>query len=180
MKKFSKVTQNLLLFSTLILYIIVLFVFLLKTADFWDVNRELNRSANIIPFDSITNYLFAEDVGQRDFSFMNVFGNIMLFIPLGVYLPLIKRDKRIGISILFTFLISLSVEVIQYVFGIGASDIDDIILNTLGGFIGIVIFKALLYMLKDENKVRFVITICAAIVAVPVIFLLTTLKIRIR
>jgi len=180
MQKYSKAVQNSLLYSVFVLYVIILFVFLLETWDFFDAGREIHRSINLVPLHSITNYLFGEDIGQRGFSFMNVFGNIILFIPLGIYLPLFKRDKRMGINVLWIFLISLSVEIIQYIFGIGASDIDDIILNTLGGFIGIAIYKGLLYLLKDENKTRFAITVVATIIAVPVLFLLTHLKIRVR
>lgn len=180
MQKSSKIVQNFLLFSILFFYVIILFVFLIKTADFFDASREINRSINLIPFHSIIDYLFGEDVGQRGFSFMNVFGNIILFIPLGIYLPLLKCDKRIGINTLWIFFTSLSVEIIQYIFGIGASDIDDIILNTVGGFIGGAIYKVLLYLLKDEDKTRFVITIVSVIIAVPVLYLFTHLKIRIR
>jgi len=179
-QKYSKAVQNFLLYSVFVLYAIVLFVFLLKTWDFFDANREIHRSINLVPLHSIINYLLGEDIVGRGFSFMNVFGNIILFIPLGIYLPLLVRDKRMGINILWIFLISLSVEITQYIFGIGASDIDDVILNTLGGFIGIAIYKGLLYLFKDENKTRLVFTVVTTIIAVPVLYLLTHLKIRVR
>lgn len=38
-------------------------------------------------------------------------------------------------------MLSLFIEVVQYVFALGATDVDDIILNLIGGFIGLIIFK---------------------------------------
>ena len=97
------------------------------------------------------------------FAIFNVVGNIILFIPLGIYLTLLKRYKRIYVNILWIFSISLLVEIVQYVFGIGISDVDDIILNSLVCFVGIFIYKFLLSMFKNENKVKFIITMAAPI-----------------
>lgn len=180
MQKYSKTIQNIFLYSVSALYAVILYVFLLETRDFFDVNREMHRSINLIPLHSIIDYLLGEDIGQRSFSLMNVYGNIILFIPLGIYLPMFKGDKRLGINVLWIFLLSLSVEIIQFIFGIGVSDIDDIILNTLGGFIGIAVYKGLLYLLKNENKKRFVITVVSTMMAVLAIFLLSSLQIRVR
>ncbi|WP_054767802.1 VanZ family protein [Lysinibacillus parviboronicapiens] len=49
-------------------------------------------------------------------------------------------------------LISVAVEILQYLFKVGATDIDDIILNGLGGFLGIVIYKILCKIFKDKVK----------------------------
>lgn len=61
------------------------------------------------------------------------------------------------------FIVSLFVEIIQGIFGIGASDIDDIILNCLGGFIGILGYKFFLFILRDEKKAHAAIAILSAI-----------------
>jgi glycopeptide antibiotics resistance protein len=72
---------------------------------------------------------------------------------------------------LFIFFVSLSVEITQGLLGIGTSDIDDIILNCLGGWIGILGYNFLAFILRDEKKVRTVITILSAI-GLPVILYL--------
>jgi len=55
-------------------------------------------------------------------------------------------------SIFLVILISLFVEIIQYIFGLGASDIDDVILNCSGGLIGILSYKVLaLFVRNDET-----------------------------
>jgi len=108
-----------------------------------------------------------------------VVGNIVIFIPLGIYLPLFKKDKRVIINLLFIFIVSLFVEIIQGLLGIGASDIDDIILNCLGGWVGILGYKLLLFTLQDEKKVHTAITILSVIVGLPVLlYLLFMVKLR--
>lgn len=123
------------------LYIIILFAFLfLKTNSF--------QSVNLIPFYTITDYLSIGGI----FSYVNVLGNIVLFIPLGIYLILFNHNKRIFINTLWSILISVAVEILQYSFKVGATDIDDIILNGLGGFLGIVFYKILCKIFKDKVK----------------------------
>lgn len=176
MKKHSQTLQRFLLFSVLAIYVMILCKLLLfKSVPIWqifNINRRIIRSININPFYTVTNYLSGSDIVFRSFALSNVFGNIVLFIPLGIYLPLLKRDKRINTNILWVFLISLSVEIAQYIFGLGISDIEDIILNCSGGFIGIITYKVLLLMFKEESKVRFVITITAPIIGFLLFFIL--------
>ena len=62
--------------------------------------------------------------------------NVLLFIPLGFFLPILyKRFESIRAIAITGFLISLSVEVIQ-MFGCGSTDINDLITNTVGSCIG--------------------------------------------
>ncbi|MBQ7499943.1 MAG: VanZ family protein [Clostridia bacterium] len=63
--------------------------------------------------------------------------NIVMFIPIGVYLRLIFGKKMtIGRIVLIGFLLSLAIESMQYAFGTGESETDDLIVNTLSAFIG--------------------------------------------
>lgn len=71
-----------------------------------------------------------------------------------------------------TTLISLFAEIIQGVLGIGVFDIDDIILNCLGGWIGVLGYKFLLYILRDDEKAQTVISILSFSVGVPIILYL--------
>ena len=67
-------------------------------------------------------------------------------------------------------LISLCVEIIQIVFAIGTADIDDIILNTIGGLLGILIFRIIYLIFKDKSKVA--ITFLAPIGGIIAILIL--------
>jgi len=94
-------------------------------------------------------YLFAR------YTFQNFFGNIILFIPLGIFLPFLSFKYRLLIHVaVLAFICSASIETIQFIegmFGIYRYvDIDDVILNTLGAIIGFVIINSLV-LKRDKN-----------------------------
>jgi glycopeptide antibiotics resistance protein len=157
------------LYGVFICYILLLIKILFLSR----ISHLEHRSINLIPFYSIMEYISGRSANIKAFAFSNVVGNIVIFIPLGTYLSLFKNDKRVITNLLFIFIVSLFVEIIQGLLGIGASDIDDIILNCLGGWIGILGYKFLLFILRDEKKVHTAITILSAIVGLPVILYLS-------
>ena len=80
-------------------------------------------------------------------SFKLTFFNFIMLMPLGIYLSILFRVKRISKALLIIFLISLSIETIQFTFAylglvMGRGfNIDDLIVNTLGGVIGFLLFE---------------------------------------
>ena len=92
---------------------------------------------NLIPFREILRY----DVGTKAF-YKQVFGNILLFIPLGYFATSYCKIKGLGTITLVSLLSSLTIEVTQHYIG-RTFDIDDIILNVVGGIIGFLIYTAL-------------------------------------
>jgi glycopeptide antibiotics resistance protein len=163
------------LYGVFICYIL----FLIKILLLSRISHSEHRSINLIPFYSITEYISGSTANLKRFAFSNLVGNIVIFIPLGIYLPVLKKDKRVITNLLLIFIVSLFVEIIQGILGIGASDIDDIILNCLGGWFGILGYKSLLLLLQDEKKVRNAITALSAFVGLPVLFyLLFMIKLR--
>lgn len=93
---------------------------------------------NLIPFKFLKD-VYNETIVKGDIVFflINIVGNIILFVPLGFCIPLlwnISYDK----VMLIGFCYSLFIEVTQ-MFMPRVSDIDDLILNCIGVFIGIVI-----------------------------------------
>lgn len=158
-----KVFHGLLLYSVFAVYMLILFALLfLKTSSF--------RSVNLIPFASIMNFLNGGMLA-RSFAFTNVAGNIVLFFPLGVYTALFCKNIKIGANICLIAFISIFSETAQYLFSVGAADIDDVILNTAGGFAGILAFK-LIHRIFGE-KTRFAIEILAPVAGISGILILT-------
>lgn len=102
---------------------------------------------NIIPFKEISRYTF----GSRLF-FRNVVGNIILFMPFGFltsyYLDLEKKKY----NILITLLISVIIEFIQLSIG-RAFDIDDILLNVVGSFIGCLMYRVIDRIFENKSEV---------------------------
>jgi len=123
--------------------------------------RDARRSINLIPFDMIA---------EQDFT-LNVWGNILMFIPLGLYFAdFLKKFsfwKLLG-CIMGT---SLAIEIIQYIFKRGVSDIDDLLLNTAGGVIGIIIYLVCKVIVKEKERVHVAISILSLVVGVPIILL---------
>jgi len=86
---------------------------------------------------------------------MDTILNVILFFPLGFFLPLLyKRYNRISRVVLTGFLFSLSIEIIQ-MFGRGSTDINDLITNTVGVCLGYFIYKVLSKLIQDEFRRKF-------------------------
>ncbi|MBQ7717850.1 MAG: VanZ family protein [Clostridia bacterium] len=92
---------------------------------------------NLVPFMHLFNY---NSVGEI---IWNVVGNMVLFIPCGIVLPIAyKRLDNFWKVVAAGALISLCIEIIQLPFASRASDIDDLIINTLGVAVGYGIYAA--------------------------------------
>lgn len=107
---------------------------------------------NLVLFSEIKRYFMYRDVVGNWVFLMNIVGNILGFLPFGFLLPhLSKWKNNIVFATLLTFELSLFIEVIQLFTKVGSFDVDDLLLNTLGGFIGYLIFLATSGMNKKKQ-----------------------------
>lgn len=114
-----------------------------------DVRLNLNQS-NFVPFATITDY-FA--LGYTWISIENIIGNIIIFVPLGLFLPILigKFRKDIIALLLVSFIISFIFELVQLLFPIfGSFDVDDLLLNILGALIGYFAFRLSRKLYRNE------------------------------
>jgi len=96
---------------------------------------------NLIPFLEIQRYIDNWEIIGIDKVILNLGGNILGFVPLGLLVPTIwKSMRRAWIVIYLGFAISVMVECIQLLSCVGSCDVDDVILNTLGTAIGYIIY----------------------------------------
>lgn len=82
--------------------------------------------------------------------------NVILFFPMGMFLPLLyKKYNCIGRIALTSFLLSLSIELIQ-MFGMGATDINDLITNVIGACLGYFVYKMFskIFPIKLREKLQ--------------------------
>ncbi len=94
----------------------------------------IHRSINIVPFRTIFKFLTRSDF--KDI-LVNIAGNIAAFVPMGFLLPIAFSKLKGLLRVFFVVLaVTLSIEIFQYISGAGVSDIDDVILNALGGVVG--------------------------------------------
>lgn len=68
---------------------------------------------------------------------VNVVGNILVFLPYGMFLPRIfTRCQNALLMTLLTFEFSFAIEIVQLICRVGSFDVDDLLLNTIGGMCG--------------------------------------------
>ncbi|GAE35728.1 VanZ family protein [Halalkalibacter akibai] len=105
------------------------------------------RNYNLIPFRSI--YRIAVFSPTINDPLRILVGNVILFMPLGFLLPTVwKKARRFSFILLAGFLLSLLIEVSQFLFTHRVANVDDVILNTLGAMIGYLIFSCVFWLKK--------------------------------
>jgi glycopeptide antibiotics resistance protein len=97
-------------------------------------------SHNLVPFRSIVRY-FTGNTSIREF-FFNIMGNILLFVPFGFLLPMFRRKvKQLKVVAIASGLLSLLFELYQFLTSTGQFDVDDILLNLIGGITGYLLYS---------------------------------------
>lgn len=86
------------------------------------------RHVKLVPFVAGEGYAASQP--------MEVLGNLVLFVPFGVYLALLVRRWSLAAVVLASGATSATFEVAQYVLAVGSTDVSDVISNTGGGVIG--------------------------------------------
>ena len=113
-----------------IIYILCLF----QAVTFQDVSWS---TFNIIPFKEILRY----EIGSKLF-IKNILGNVVLFFPLGLFINKFIKIKKLRYAVIISFITSLSIEITQGVIG-RVFDVDDILLNIIGGLLGFIFYDIL-------------------------------------
>ena len=131
-----------------LIFIVYLLMFF-QVVTYQDV---ISYGNNFIPFKELTRYT----IGSKLF-FKNVIGNILLFMPYGFFASYyLKLDKK-RLAFLLVFIVSLSIECVQLLIG-RCFDVDDTLLNLIGGMFGYFIYR-LLDFVTDKMSKRTISTI---------------------
>ena len=160
----DKITQILFILYLMVLTWILLFK--LGTRFSFPGN---SRSINLIPFGEplILN-------GKIDFG-ENIL-NALIFIPLGIYTEILFAKWTILKKIGLFFTISFLIETLQFILGNGASDVTDILNNTLGGILGLLFYLGVEKIFKNRMKAQKFINFLASIFTVVILLFLFLLK----
>ncbi|WP_427126720.1 VanZ family protein [Priestia megaterium] len=123
---------------------LVSILFIIRLTMFPESSLEIGEGKggiNLVPFFTISDLLFHHSFG--DFILNNI-GNVVLFLPFGFFLPMrFKKIDNFSKSLLVGMLFSVSIEIVQIFMPNRWTDIDDVLLNTLGTGVGYSLFKAL-------------------------------------
>ena len=124
-----------------IIYILILFYIV----TFQDISGI--GSSNFTPFKEMFRY----DIGSKLF-IKNIGGNLLLFVPFGVFVSYYIKNYKLFPVLVLSFISSLSIELTQYKIG-RVFDIDDIILNMIGGLLGYMFFIAIDAIVKRLPRI---------------------------
>ena len=135
---------------SLVLYLSILFLllFVRYRGSWWmDVTpfEYAKMHMNLIPFKTIGGYVAAIFDGSMNLNIPleNLLGNLFLFFPLGIYLPLFgKREDTLKNFLCSTVSVIFIIEFAQFLTKRGSFDIDDFILNLAGALLGYLIWRS--------------------------------------
>lgn len=92
----------------------------------------------------------------RFFCLYNAKGNVLMFFPLGVLIPLLWKRLRFWNVILIAMALSTSIEIIQYISQAWGSyrlaDINDVILNTVGASVGLLVVSVVRALARPTSS----------------------------
>lgn len=97
---------------------------------------------NFVPFKTMFEYVFSDKVYAYENTFLFI-GNIAILLPFGFWFAIKNKKRRILLTLLLPIFASCLVEFSQFVFKNGHVDIDDVILNVLGFYLGVLIKKGI-------------------------------------
>lgn len=128
-----------------VIYALLLFELVTST----DFNSYSN---NFIPFKEIFRYNLTSKLFYR-----NVIGNILIFMPFGYFVSYYSKINKYYLNFIIILITSTTIEVIQSIIG-RSFDIDDIILNIVGGSLGYLLYIlsnkiVKLYSIKIKNNI---------------------------
>lgn len=107
---------------------------------------------NLRPFKEIIRFIkYHRNIGTTRV-LLNLAGNIIGFLPFGFFVPMhFKRARKWYVVLLFSMEFSIVIEVLQLLLKVGSCDVDDVILNTLGGVLGYFCYSLVQYVRRKSH-----------------------------
>ncbi len=159
--------KNIIISLFLIYFFVLSWAVLLKMETDISTLKNMNfRNINLIPFSQSC-------IVNGKINLSEIILNVIAFVPFGVYISMLFMEWGVFKKVFTIFAVSSLYEILQYIFAIGGSDITDLINNTLGGIIGIVIYFIFKKIFKE--KTTKILTILAFICTVVTVLFLALL-----
>lgn len=123
-----------------VLYIVFLVYFLFLAEWYGRTGTGEDYRYNLELFREIRRFItYREQLGMFAV-FANLFGNILIFVPYGFFISMAAERRGFFKTLFCSLGLSLCVELVQLVTRVGSFDVDDILLNTIGGILGYILF----------------------------------------
>lgn len=135
------------------IYFIVLFYFLFFSEEMGRTFNDRAYQYNLTPLKEIRRFIQYRDMLGKKVVFLNLAGNVIAFMPFGIFLPIFfKRCRHLFYTVWYSFELSLIVEVLQLIFKVGTFDVDDLILNTAGGLLGFIVYAVTAAIVSQKQR----------------------------
>ena len=125
------------------------------------------RSLNLIPFVTY---------GQTGIS--ETVSNFVTFIPFGLLLSLNFKKAALWRLLIVVFGFSVAVEALQFILAIGTTDVTDVVTNTFGGLVGIVLYRLANKIVKGEILDRIIIAVGLTLFVAFILLRLLVFRVR--
>ena len=157
-------------YKEILLYGFVFYILcLFSVVTFKDVSWSAN---NFIPFKEILRYEITSEAFYR-----NIIGKMFMFMPLVFFAGYILKLQNVKPALLISFIVSISIELTQLFIG-RVFDIDDIMLNVIGGTLGYFLYKIINYIQDHMPKIfQNVIIYNIVIIVLVIVLIMYLLKI---
>lgn len=110
------------------------------------IDREFGeRRAMLVPFWEYANVIKGI---ERDFFIKQILGNLVMLMPLGIMLPMLRNVNRKQIFVI-ALCFSVGIEITQFITGRGLMEFDDVFNNTVGAVIGYEIYRFSRSMIQE-------------------------------
>ena len=140
----------------LIVYISLVIYFVFFSDHYGRVTGFTEFRYNLTPFAEINRYLTYQESFTFENLITNLAGNILVFAPLGILIPIIRRKKTGFFYVFFLSLFfSLFIETVQLFTKVGVFDVDDLIMNTVGGILGYIIYWIVRIAYRIQHRIRY-------------------------
>lgn len=160
-------TPMVLYFGFIILFLVTrLFLFSKITGNEFLNPQRLPRQYNLIPFATVTSYINPD---THQYAFLDVVGNILLFVPMGVYIRALFRERKIWLSVVFSFFSTCLIETAQFILATGSFDVDDILMNFIGALCGVLIFQLIYRLCKKDGSASKLALSAISITLIPLL-----------
>ena len=137
-----------------VIYIIFVFYFLLISEVYGRTSEMQEYHYNLVLFQEIKRFWnYREQLGAFA-TVTNLFGNVLIFLPFGFFMPMASKYRSFLSTSFYSLALSLIVEISQLFMKVGCFDVDDLLLNTIGGILGFITFLICNVIRRNYAKKR--------------------------
>lgn len=169
--KFKEKINKTLLFISFICFISILIWIVIFKANYFNLINDIIKSGLNDTYKERLSYFWTINLNESKY-ILEFFLNILIFLPFGIYLPLLLNNHKVLLTIIISFISSLSFELIQFLTALGSMQLMDLITNLLGSIIGILIYFLLIQ--KCSSNIINYINLAICIISIPIIIFAIT------